>query len=409
MNTRIHNEYRLENGLRIVHESSPTGVIYCGYAIGAGTRHEQPGEEGMAHFCEHMSFKGTEHRRSWHVLNCLESVGGDLNAYTNKQETVYYAAIPKEHFTRAVDLLSDIVFHSTYPQTEIDKEVEVISDEIESYNDSPSELIYDEFEQMLFRGHPLAGNILGTIETLRTFRTNDARRFTQRFYHPANAVFFVYGQVDFKKVIRLVEKHTAGIPTPQPETICQPLTPYQAEHRMVERNTHQAHVLIGNRCYGGADSRLTGLFLLNNLLGGPGMNSRLNLSLRERNGLVYTVDSTISHYTDAGVWSIYFGCDNKDVEHCRRLVLKELRRLREAPLSNSQLAAAKRQLIGQIGVSCDNFESYALAMGKTYLHYNRFRDIDRLRQKLEELDAETLQQTACEIFDESQLTTLIYQ
>ena len=204
-----YNTYTLDNGLRIIHLPSDSQVVYCGYQINAGTRNEEPGEEGLAHFCEHVTFKGTERRKAWHILNCLESVGGDLNAYTNKEGTVYYSAILKEHIARAVDLLSDIVFHSVYPQAEIDKEVEVICDEIESYNDSPAELIYDEFENILFKGSPLGHNILGTAEQVRAFKTEDALRFTRKLYRPDNAIFFAYGDIDFKKLVRLLQRALA--------------------------------------------------------------------------------------------------------------------------------------------------------------------------------------------------------
>ena len=201
-----YNTYTLKNGLRIIHKPSVAQVVYCGYQIAAGTRHELPGEEGMAHFCEHMTFKGTEHRNALQIINSLEQLGGDLNAFTNKEDTTFYAAIQKEHIAKAVSLLTDIVFNSTYPQHEIDKEVEVICDEIESYNDSPAELIYDEFENMLFEGHPLGHNILGQADQLRTYKTEDALRFVRRNYRPDNAVFFIYGDVEFKKVVKLVEK-----------------------------------------------------------------------------------------------------------------------------------------------------------------------------------------------------------
>ena len=201
-----YNTYTLDNGLRIIHLPSDSKVVYCGYQINAGTRNEEPGEEGLAHFCEHVTVKGTERRKAWHILNCLESVGGDLNAYTNKEGTVYYSAILKEHIARAVDLLTDIVFHSVYPQAEIDKEVEVICDEIESYNDSPAELIYDEFENIIFKGSPLGHNILGTAEQVRSFKTEDALRFTRKLYRPDNAIFFAYGDIDFNKLVRLLKK-----------------------------------------------------------------------------------------------------------------------------------------------------------------------------------------------------------
>lgn len=207
-----YNTYTLDNGLRIIHLPSDSKVVYCGYQINAGTRNEEPGEEGLAHFCEHVTFKGTERRKAWHILNCLESVGGDLNAYTNKEGTVYYSAILKEHIARAVDLLTDIVFHSVYPQAEIDKEVEVICDEIESYNDSPAELIYDEFENIIFKGSPLGHNILGTAEQVRSFKTEDALRFTRKLYRPDNAIFFAYGDIDFKKLVKLIQKALGECP-----------------------------------------------------------------------------------------------------------------------------------------------------------------------------------------------------
>lgn len=406
---REHNLHTLANGLRIIHESSPTEVLYCGYTVDAGTRDEDLNEQGMAHFCEHMAFKGTERRKSWHILNGLERVGGDLNAYTNKEETVYYAAVLKEDFTRAADLLTDIVFHSIYPQKEIDKEIEVIIDEIESYKDSPSEQIFDDFENILFCGHSLGRSILGTPEHLRSFRTEDALRFVKRLYCPSNVTFFVYGKIDFSKIIHTIEKLTADIPSGSPIKNSLQLPEYRPQIHKINLQTHQAHVMIGNRCYSAYDKKRVGLFLLNNLLGGPGMNSRLNLSLRERHGLVYTVESNLSSYTDTGVWNIYFGCDNKDIDLCRELVSIELRRMTEEPLTKTQLSAAKKQLKGQIGISCDNFENYALSMGKIYTHYNHYRDIDKLYEQIEALTSEQLLEIAQEIFDENQLSTLLYE
>lgn len=218
-----YNTYTLDNGLRIIHLPSDSKVVYCGYQINAGTRNEEPGEEGLAHFCEHVTFKGTERRKAWHILNCLESVGGDLNAYTNKEGTVYYSAILKEHIARAVDLLTDIVFHSVYPQAEIDKEVEVICDEIESYNDSPAELIYDEFENIIFKGSPLGHNILGTAEQVRSFKTEDALRFTRKLYRPDNAIFFAYGDIDFKIITAKPKAHAFK------NEMCFPLTKTKCE------------------------------------------------------------------------------------------------------------------------------------------------------------------------------------
>ena len=414
-----YNTYTLDNGLRIIHLPSDSKVVYCGYQINAGTRDEEPGEEGLAHFCEHVTFKGTERRKAWHILNCLESVGGDLNAYTNKEGTVYYAAILKEHIARAVDLLSDIVFHSTYPQQEIDKEVEVICDEIESYNDSPAELIYDEFENILFKGNSLGHNILGTAEQVRQFTTEDALRFTRKLYRPDNAVFFAYGDINFKKLVTLLKRSVGS----EELRVKNEEFNSREEERMkgeesnspkgqtivMEKHTHQAHVMIGTQAYDVHDDRRMPLYLLNNILGGPGMNAKLNLALREHNGLVYTVESTMVAYGDTGTWSIYFGCDEHDVKRCLRLVRKELDRFMEKPLSDAQLRAAKKQIKGQIGVACDNRENFVLDFGKSFLHYGWEKNVDRLYEQVDAITAQQMQAVAQELFDEHRLTTLIFK
>ena len=430
-----YNTYTLDNGLRIIHLPSDSKVVYCGYQINAGTRNEDPGEEGLAHFCEHVTFKGTERRKAWHILNCLESVGGDLNAYTNKEGTVYYSAILKEHIARAVDLLTDIVFHSVYPQAEIDKEVEVICDEIESYNDSPAELIYDEFENIIFKGSPLGHNILGTAEQVRSFKTEDALRFTRKLYRPDNAIFFAYGDIDFNKLVRLLKKSflseerkvkseetTFGdrresqfnSPEAQAQFNIQHSTfntqhSFEGQTIVMQKNTHQAHVMIGTRAYDVNDSRRMPLYLLNNMLGGPGMNAKLNLALREHNGLVYTVESTMVAYGNTGIWSIYFGCDEHDVKRCLRLVRKELDKFMQKPLSEAQLKAAKKQIKGQIGVACDNRENFALDFGKSFLHYGWEKNVDRLYEQVDEITAEQIQAVAQELFDKDRLTTLIFK
>ena len=411
-----YNTYTLDNGLRIIHLPSDSKVVYCGYQINAGTRNEEPGEEGLAHFCEHVTFKGTERRKAWHILNCLESVGGDLNAYTNKEGTVYYSAILKEHIARAVDLLSDIVFHSVYPQAEIDKEVEVICDEIESYNDSPAELIYDEFENILFKGSPLGHNILGTAEQVRAFKTEDALRFTQKLYRPDNAIFFAYGDIDFKKLVRLLQRALADDESvvnlaeeKLPKNYPSVGDGIAGQTIVMQKNTHQAHVMIGTLAYDVNDDRRMPLYLLNNMLGGPGMNAKLNLALREHNGLVYTVESTMVSYGDTGTWSIYFGCDEHDVKRCLRLVRKELDKFMQKPLSDAQLKAAKKQIKGQIGVACDNRENFALDFGKSFLHYGWEKNVDRLYEQVDEITAAQIQAVAQELFDKDRLTTLIFK
>lgn len=404
-----YSTFTLPNGLRIIHAPCPTNVAYCGYAVDAGTRDEQPQEQGMAHFVEHLIFKGTHKRKAWHILNRMENVGGDLNAYTNKEETVVYSAFLKEHFPRAVELLTDIVFNSIFPQPEIEKEVEVIIDEIQSYEDSPADLIFDDFEELIFPGHPLGRNILGRPELLRNFRSEDAQAFTRRHYRPANMVFFVLGDLDFRKVVRTVEKAVAGISlTASTDYRRQAPFAYRPQHLTLKKDTHQSHVMIGARGYDAYDERRTALYLLNNLLGGPGMNSRLNVSLREKRGLVYSVEANLTSYTDTGTFCIYFGCDPEDADECIELVHKELKRLRDVRLTATQLAAAKKQIIGQIGVAGDNFENNALNMGKCFLHYRKYEEKEEVFRRIEALTAAQLQEVANDRFGEDFLSTLVY-
>ena len=398
------NIHTLDNGLRVIHLSSTSQVVYCGIGVKAGSRHEKEGEEGVAHFCEHVTFKGTHRRSALQILNCLESVGGDLNAFTNKEDTVFYAAILKEHLPRAVDLLTDIVFNSVYPKQEVVHEVDVICDEIESYNDSPAELIYDEFENMLFKGHPLGHNILGTREKVKTFTSVHAQRFTNRYYRPENAIFFAYGDINFKRLVDLLKRKEMVRPLtdfPVPPPIIVVPKKNSSEHH------HQAHVMLGTQTFAFNDPRRIPLYLLNNILGGPGMNARLNLSMREKNGLVYTVESSMANYSDTGVWSVYFGCDHQDVKRCLRLVHRELDRMMQHPLSERQLNAAKRQLKGQIAIACDNREQFALDFAKSFLHYDKERDIDTLLQQIDAVTSEQLLQTAQTFFVPEKLQMLI--
>lgn len=403
-----YNTHTLPNGLRIIHAPNQSAVAYCGFAVDAGTRDEADNEQGMAHFVEHLLFKGTKKRHAWHILNRMEHVGGDLNAYTNKEETIVYSAFLAEHFSRAVELLSDIVFHSTFPQHEIDKEVEVIIDEIQSYEDSPSELIFDDFEELLFPNHPLGRNILGKPDLLHQFKSEDALRFTSRYYRPENMIFFVQGNVDFKRVVRLVEKSTADLTSNIGTYTRKHPDIYIPQNLTLHRDTHQAHVMIGSRGYDAHNEKRTALYLLNNILGGPGMNSRLNVSLRERSGLVYNVEANLTSYTDTGVFCIYFGTEHDDVDRCMRLVKKELKKLYDKPLSIAQLAAAKKQIIGQIGVARDNAESTALGMAKTFLHYNKMDDPQEVFQRIEALTSKELWEVSNEMFAENQLSTLFY-
>lgn len=397
-------------GLRTIHMPSSSPVVYLGYQIAAGSRNELEDEEGLAHFCEHMTFKGTERRSAWNILNCLEAVGGSLNAYTTKECTVFYAAVPEHYARRAVDLLTDIVFHSTYPQKEINKEVEVICDEIESYNDSPADLIYDDFENIVFKGHALGHNILGTTERVRSFTTDDALRFTKRLYTPDNTVFFMYGGKKMPTIPLDSDIHAE--PRMQKTPVSSALTFNASSDTVRDKGTHQAHVMIGCPSFGAGDGQMRermSLYLLNNIIGGRGMNSRLNVVLREHRGLVYTVESSMTTYGDTGLWCAYLGCDKDDIKRCLRLVRRELDKFMKEPISQRRLNAAKKQLRGQLTIDCDNRENFALDLGSVYLFRNKVRNVEKTCIEIDAVTADDIQRVACSIFEPDKMTTLIYK
>ncbi|MDR3118680.1 MAG: insulinase family protein [Mediterranea sp.] len=403
-----HNRYTLRNGLRIIHQPISSKVAYCGFAINTGARDEFAHEQGMAHFVEHLVFKGTELRSAWRILNGMETVGGEINAYTNKEETVVYSAFLVEHFNRAVGLLGDIVFHSTFLEPEIRKEAEVVMDEIRSYEDNPSELIFDDFENLIFRNHSLGHHILGDPALLKEYTRQDVLNFTSRYYHPSNVIFFVLGDIRFKQVVYQIEKAIGDLPDVRVDNKRIPPPDYVQRSETLHKGTSQAHVIFGCRAYSALSEKRTALYLLNNMLGGPGMNSKLNVSLRERRGLVYNVESNLISYTDTGIFSIYFGSDPCQAKRCLRLIENEMKALRTKKLTESQLSAAKKQLIGQIGVASDNNENNALSMAKTFLHYDKWESPGSVFKRINGLTAEQLQETACELFDPDRMSTLIY-
>ncbi|MCD8044745.1 MAG: insulinase family protein [Tannerellaceae bacterium] len=399
----------LGNGLRMVHLPSDSAVAYCGFAINVGTRDESEKEHGLAHFVEHMLFKGTAKRKAWHILNRMENVGGELNAYTTKEDTFVYSVFMEEHFKRALELLADILFNSVFPAQEIQKEKEVILDEINSYKDSPSEYIFDEFENILFRGHALGHNILGEEKTLLKFNSESGKSFINRYYHAQNMVLFTMGRLPFSKILKLAEKIVGDI-MPQSALPVSRITPEVVKpvHKKEKKDTYQAHVLIGGRSYSMYDDKRIPLFLLNNILGGPGMNNRLNLSLRERHGLVYNVESSVTSYSDTGMMNIYFGTDPKHLDKALRLVHQELKKLRDIRLTGSQVTAAKKQLTGQLGVAADNKESLFLGLGKSFLHYNRYDSQEEIFAKIEKISSTDLLEVANEIYSLDNLSDLIY-
>jgi predicted Zn-dependent peptidase len=400
--------HTLPNGLRIIHKPTASNVAYCGFFINAGTRDERVDQFGMAHFTEHMLFKGTQKRKSFHIINRMENVGGELNAYTNKEETVIYAVFIEEHIERAIELLTDLTFHSVFPQKEINKEIDVVIDEINSYEDNPSELIYDEFENLVFAGHQLGHHILGESELLKTFNSEKVAEFVHEHYSPSQMVFFSMGKVQPKKLIRLVEKLTEDIVQRgyQNRRIAPQIL--EAEMLKVEKDTSQAHTIIGTYSYPIHDEKRRALSLLNNMLGGPGMNSRLNISLREKYGYVYSVESSLTNYSDTGLFAIYFGGDQRNQQKCVELVMKELDKFRTTKLSSTQLAAAKKQYIGQTGISHNMQENVALALGKSLFYFDKWFSESEIIQFIEKITAEKLLEVANELFEKDRLFCLQY-
>jgi len=409
-NAQLYSFFVLPNQLRIIYSPSISPVSYCGFVINAGTRDERRDQFGLAHFVEHMLFKGTQKRKSRHIINCMENVGGELNAYTTKEETFLYSICLIEYTERAMELLSDLIFHSLFPPSEIEKEKEVVVDEINLYNDNPLELIFDEFENLVFQGSEIGHNILGEIDSLNTFTSQSCCEFINTFYCPENMIFFFYGGIPFVKILRLANKYffkerenSIQIKSrTMPQTI-------SAKTKKMEKKLYQSHVMIGSRGYDRHNKKQIGLYLLNNLLGGSGMNSRLNVTLREKRGFVYTVGSSLTSYSDTGIFNIYFGCTHQLVDECISLTYKELKKLCDRELSTSQLHAAIKQLKGQLTVANENKENLALRLGESFLHLNRYDTLLEIYKKIDALKSLDLLEIANEIFDEKNLFQLIFE
>ena len=392
----------------MIHMPAQSPVAYCGYAVNAGARDEEPNEQGLAHFVEHMVFKGTKYHKANYILNRIESVGGELNAYTTKEETFVYSIFMKEHFLRAFDLLTELVFYSSFPEIEIEKERDVILDEISSYEDSPSELIFDDFENFLYKGHALGHNILGEENTLESFTAETGKSFMERHYTPGNMIFFSMGDIPFTQIAKWADSLFSTIPArPCSQKRERPVFT-SASSLVIPKETHQSHVMMGSHAFSMFDEKRIPLFLLNNILGGPGMNNRLNVSLREHNGLAYSVESNITSYTDTGLFSIYFGTDPKNKEKAIRLVRRELGKMYESKLTDRQLAAAKKQAVGQLGVSVDNREGLFLNMGKSFLHYNFFASMEEVFSQINNITATEVLDIAHTVIAPDKLFMLSY-
>jgi len=399
--------YTLSNGLRLIYKHDAMPVTYCGMAINAGSRDESDNEEGMAHFVEHLLFKGTKRRSSGQIINKLENVGGELNAFTSKEETVVYAVVLSEHLEKAVDLIGDIVFNSTFPAKELEKERIIILDEIQSYNDSPSELIYDEFEELIF-DHPIGHNILGKPELLEKYSSEDTKSFVDRYYQPEEMVFFVLGNIEERKLLRWAEKYLVAPVKEKTDKNRVAPSAYVPQHTTLKKDTFQVHCLMGNRAQDIYHPDRMVMYLLNNILGGPGMNSLLNLSLREKHGLVYNVDSVYQPFTDTGMWTVYFGCDAANFNKCEKLVKLELKKLREDKISEAVLKKYKLQLLGQMAISMEQKENLAMSLGKSMLRYGKVDSMEVLREHIQAVNAEKMQEVAQQVFDGDKLSVLKY-
>lgn len=401
-NTRI--EY-LDNGLRVVCRKSSGAVSYIGVAVNAGSRDEAPHLYGLAHFVEHTIFKGTDRRRSWHISNRMESIGGELNAYTSKEETLIYTNAPAGHAERALELLADIISSSRFPAAELEKEREVVVEEIHSYLDSPGDAVYDEFEELAYAGSALAHNILGSPESVRGLTTSDCRAFLDQYYTPGNMVVYIDDPSDPSKLIRLANKYFGKLHLPGNGHMRMTAPDVEPFHEVHDRGGHQAHTITGARLFGRNDPRRYSLFLLNNHLGGPCMNSLLNQELRERRGLVYTVDSSAALLSDTGLLMIYFGCDPEQTERCRRVISETIDRLAQNLVPERTFARMKEQYCGQLLVSTDHRESMAMSMGKSLLYYNSLHNPALTAEHVRAVTREELRQTA-ELISPEKLSSL---
>lgn len=400
--------HRLPNGVRLVHMRDKSPVSYCGFAVNVGTRDELPDESGMAHFVEHLLFKGTEKRKAWHILNRLESVGGELNAYTTKEETFIYATVLNSDFERAMELCADVVFHSTFPQKEMDKEVDVVIDEIQSYVDSPSELIYDDFEDVIFSGSSMGRNILGNKKSLKKYKTADVRRFVDRTYTNDKILFFSIGNIDFRRIEHWAEKYFGDIPFGSSSTTKEVLSTYCPQTKMIRKSTCQSHVMIGVRAYDLSDDKRLTFGLVNNILGGPGMNSRLNLLLREKNGMAYNVESVYTPYSDTGIFSVYFGTDEKNREKSTDLVFQELKRFRTELIPQRNLSRMKKQWMGQLAIAQENRENLVLSLARSFLYFDKFESLQDVCAQLDAITPGMVADVSEELFREEMLSLLVY-
>jgi predicted Zn-dependent peptidase len=403
-----YEEYTLKNGIQLIHKQNSRVAAHCGVFINAGSRDELEKEHGLAHFIEHTIFKGTEKRKAYHILNRLESVGGEINAYTTKEDTVLYASFLNKHYKRTLELFADVLFHSRFPEKEIEKEKEVIIDEINSYKDSPAELIFDDYEALLYKDHPIGRDILGKRKYIKSFKKKDIQRFISQNYTPEEMVICSVGNVSFKQFIKWIEMYFGEYSSSINRTPREKFVDYKQFEKKIKKKTYQTHCIIGNEAYSYSQKEKTSLVLLNNLLGGPALNSRLNMLVREKHALSYNVESNYTPYSDTGIFNIYLGTGHNSINKAIDLIHNELKKIREVKLGTLQLHQAKQQLLGQIAIALDSDVHEMLSSGKSYMVYNNIDTFEDIAKKINKLTAEEILATANEIFDKNKMSTLIY-
>lgn len=402
--------FRLSNGIQVVHQHlATTNIVHCGIILNVGSRDENTENQGIAHFWEHMAFKGTKRRRSFNILNSLDSVGGELNAFTDKEKVVFYASVRDQYFEKAVDILSDITFYSVFPENQIEKERGVILEEMSMYLDSPDESLQDEFEAVVFRDHPMGMNILGKPETVKNFRKKDFLSFFKNNLSTHKIVFSCVGNISQEEVERLARKYFENVTIKKANGKRKKFHRYHAREEILKRTLKQAKCAIGRDAYSIKNDNRIPLFMLVNILGGPGMNSRLNLALREKYGFVYSIDAHYIPYTDTGMFAVFFGTEPKQLKRCISLVKKELDRFCQKPLTHRQLVSAKEQIKGQLAMAEENNLSLMLMMGRSVLDLGRVTTLEEIYQQIDDINSLKLRDIAQEIFDEKKLSYLIME
>ena len=400
--------HEFKNGIRLVHKNVHSLVAHFAFIINTGSRDEEESEHGIAHFIEHAFFKGTSRRKAFHIISRLEDVGGEINAYTTKEETCLHTSFLKQDYERAIELIHDISFHSVFPEKEINKEKNIILDEILSYNDSPSELIFDDFEEQVYAGMPIGHNILGNEKNLERLGREDLFAFIDKNYATSDIVLSTVGDIEFSKLIHICEKYFGQEPAKERKRLRNKPDGYTPEFKTISKDTFQLHCIVGNLAYNIMDDRRAGMYLLTNILGGPGMKSRLNMSLREKKGYSYTVESHYTPYTDTGIFMVYFGCDKDKFNKSLKLVFKEFEYVRKNYLGNLQLSMAKKQLIGQLAINNELNEHLMLSIGKSLLVYGRVDSLEEITRKIEAVTSKELMDIANDILDRDKLSLLKY-